>query len=257
MFEHFFDANSPFAGLVYCRWPMPLHGLAAAGPFRWECFLRRTPLTGLLGITPRACQMSALQTQLQAASAHRPATRSNPGMVTAHGSARRTGAAAHSNLRGKVSTKLLDQERELSRRKPSLLCLRLKLAKQGCFHPRDVLPKQSTASAGFRMAVRPLGQRITGDPRGARVDRATSTGPVSPPSASNRVPAPVVDLGRALGRGKGGGSSSATASGNLLEKPARRPAWVLEVVPGVSRREITEGWPAGGFRKSARSKGTP
>ncbi len=140
MFEHFFDANSPFAGLVYCRWPMPLHGLAAAGPFRWECFLRRTPLTGLLGITPRACQMSALQTQLQAASAHRPATRSNPGMVTAHGSARRTGAAAHSNLRGKVSTKLLDQERELSRRKPSLLCLRLKSAKQGCFHPRDVLP---------------------------------------------------------------------------------------------------------------------
>jgi hypothetical protein len=49
---------------------------------------------------------------------------------------------------------LLDQERELSRRKPSLLCLRLKLAKQGCFHPRDVLPKQSTASAGFRMAAR-------------------------------------------------------------------------------------------------------
>jgi hypothetical protein len=46
---------------------------------------------------------------------------------------------------------LLDQERELSRREPSLLCLRLKLAKQGCFHPRDVLPKQSTASAGFRM----------------------------------------------------------------------------------------------------------
>jgi hypothetical protein len=33
-FEHFFDANSPFAGLVYCHWPMPLHWLAAAGPFR-------------------------------------------------------------------------------------------------------------------------------------------------------------------------------------------------------------------------------
>jgi hypothetical protein len=33
---------------------------------------------------------------------------------------------------------LLDQEGELPRRKPSLLCLRLKLAKQGCFRPRDV-----------------------------------------------------------------------------------------------------------------------
>ena len=98
---------------------------------------------------------------------------------------------------------LLNQRRVPPRRKPSLLCLRLKLAKQGCFHPRDVLPKQSTASAGFRMAARPLGQRITGDPRGARVDRVTTTGPLSPPSASNRVPAPVVDLGRALGRGEG------------------------------------------------------
>jgi hypothetical protein len=39
MFEHFFAANSPFAGLVNCHWPMPLHGLAATGPF-WErsCF---------------------------------------------------------------------------------------------------------------------------------------------------------------------------------------------------------------------------
>jgi hypothetical protein len=45
MFEHFFDANSPFAGLVNCHWPMPLHGLAATGPFRWKCFfLRRMPL---------------------------------------------------------------------------------------------------------------------------------------------------------------------------------------------------------------------
>jgi hypothetical protein len=34
MFEHFFDANSPFAGLVNCHWPMPLYGLAAIGPFR-------------------------------------------------------------------------------------------------------------------------------------------------------------------------------------------------------------------------------
>jgi hypothetical protein len=24
MFEHFFDANLPFAGLVYCHLPMPL-----------------------------------------------------------------------------------------------------------------------------------------------------------------------------------------------------------------------------------------
>jgi hypothetical protein len=66
---------------------------------------------------------------------------------------------------------LLNQKRVPSRRKPSLLCLRLKLAKQGCFHPRDVLPKQSTASTGFRMAARPLGQWITGDPRSARVHR--------------------------------------------------------------------------------------
>jgi hypothetical protein len=36
--KHVFDANLPFAGLVNCHWPMPLHGLAAAGPFRWECF---------------------------------------------------------------------------------------------------------------------------------------------------------------------------------------------------------------------------
>jgi hypothetical protein len=39
MFEHFFDANLPFAGLVNCHWPMPLHGLAATGPFREKsCF---------------------------------------------------------------------------------------------------------------------------------------------------------------------------------------------------------------------------
>jgi hypothetical protein len=43
---------------------------------------------------------------------------------------------------------LLRSRRVLSRRKPSLLCLRLKSAKQGCSYPRDVLPKQSTASAG-------------------------------------------------------------------------------------------------------------
>ena len=87
---------------------------------------------------------------------------------------------------------LLNQRRVLSRRKPFLLCLRLKSAKQGCFHPRDVLPKQSTASPGFRMAARPLGPRITGDPRSARVTRAPTTAPLSPPSASNRAPAPVV-----------------------------------------------------------------
>jgi hypothetical protein len=39
MFEHFFDANLPFAGLVNCHWPMPWHGLAATGPFREKsCF---------------------------------------------------------------------------------------------------------------------------------------------------------------------------------------------------------------------------
>jgi hypothetical protein len=97
----------------------------------------------------------------------------------------------------------LTQGRVLSRRKPSLLCLRLKSAKQGCSHPRDVLPKESTASAGFRMAVQPLGQRITGDPRSARVHRATTTALSLSPSASNRAPAPVVDLGRAFGRGEG------------------------------------------------------
>jgi hypothetical protein len=53
------------------------------------------------------------------------------------------------------------------------------------------------------MAARPLGQRITGDPRSARVTRATATAPLSPSSASNRAPAPVVDPGRALGRGEG------------------------------------------------------
>jgi hypothetical protein len=98
---------------------------------------------------------------------------------------------------------LLDQEREIPRRKPSLLCLRLKLAEQGCFRPRDLLPKQSTASAGLRMAARPLGQRVTGGPRCPWMHRATTTAPLSPPSASNRAPAPVVDLECALGRGEG------------------------------------------------------
>ena len=120
---------------------------------------------------------------------------------------------------------LLNQRRVLSRRKPFLLCLRLKSAKQGCFHPRDVLPKQSTASAGFRMAARPLGQRITGDPRSARVHRATTTGPLSPPSASNRVPAPVVDLGRALGRGEGVRGAARGGWGTALAIPA--PGWQL------------------------------
>jgi hypothetical protein len=99
--------------------------------------------------------------------------------------------------------------------------LRLKSAKQGCSYPRDVLPKQSTASAGFRMAARPLGQRITGDPRSARVARATATAPLlSPPSASNRAPAPVVDPGRALGRGEGvrgrGGTGGGEGGGTAL-----------------------------------------
>ena len=48
MFEHFFDANSPFAGLVYCHWPMPLHGLAAAGLYRWKCFFAKDTLTELV-----------------------------------------------------------------------------------------------------------------------------------------------------------------------------------------------------------------
>jgi hypothetical protein len=124
-----------------------------------------------------------------------------------------------------LARSLLNQRRVLSRRKPFLLCLRLKSAKQGCFHPRDVLPKQSTASAGFRMAARPLGQRITGDPRGARVHRATTTGPLSPPSASNRVPAPVVDLGRALGRGEGVRGAARGGWGTAL--PISAPGWQL------------------------------
>jgi hypothetical protein len=69
-----------------------------------------------------------------------------------------------------------------------LLCLRLKLAKKGCFRPRDVLPKQSTASAGLRMAARPLGQRITGGPRCPRVHRATTTAPLSPPVPPTKLP---------------------------------------------------------------------
>ena len=129
-----------------------------------------------------------------------------------------------------ICISLLNQRRVLSRRKPSLLCLRLKSAKQGCFHPRDVLPKQSTASAGFRMAARPLGQRITGDPRGARVDRATTTGPLSPPSASNRVPAPVVDLGRALGRGEG--VRGAARGGGAPPCRSLRPAGNLAACSG-------------------------
>ena len=130
---------------------------------------------------------------------------------------------------------LLNQRRVLSRRKPILLCLRLKSAKQGCFHPRDVLPKQSTASAGFRMAARPLGQRITGDPRGARVHRATTTGPLSPPSASNRVPAPVVDLGRALGRGEGVRGAARGGWGTAL--PISAPGWQLGCMYQLRRAE--------------------
>ena len=75
------------------------------------------------------------------------------------------------------------------------------------------------------MAARPLGQRITGDPRGARVDRATTTGPLSPPSASNRVPAPVVDLGRALGRGEGVRGAARGGWGTAL--PISAPGWQL------------------------------
>jgi hypothetical protein len=131
---------------------------------------------------------------------------------------------------------LTKRERELSRRKPSLLCLRLKLAKQGCFHPRDVLPKQSTASAGLRMAARPLGQRITGDPRSARVHRATTTAPLSPPSASNQAPAPVVvDLGRALGRGERGGRTGCRTGGWGTALPIPAPGWQLGCMYQVRR----------------------
>jgi hypothetical protein len=125
------------------------------------------------------------------------------------------------------------QRRVLPRRKPSLLCLRLKSAKQGCFHPRDVLPKQSTASAGFRMAARPLGQRIIGDPRGARVDRATTTGPLSPPSASNRVPAPVVDLGPRGGRT--GCRTGCRTGGWGTALPVSAPGWQLGCMYQVRR----------------------
>jgi hypothetical protein len=120
---------------------------------------------------------------------------------------------------------LLTQRRVLSRRKPSLLCLRLKSAKQGCFHPRYVLPKQSTASAGLHMAARPLGQRITGDPRRARVHRATTTAPLSPHSASNHVLAPVVDLGRTLSRGEGVRGAVRGGWGTAL--PISAPGWQL------------------------------
>jgi hypothetical protein len=143
---------------------------------------------------------------------------------------------------------LLNQRRVLSRRKPFLLCLRLKSAKQGCFHPRDVLPKQSTASAGFRMAARPLGQRITGDPRGARVHRATTTGPLSPPSASNRVPAPVVDLGRALGRGEG--VRGAARGGGAPPCRSLRPAGNLAACTSYGGRRQGAS-PAGSGRRAA------
>jgi hypothetical protein len=75
------------------------------------------------------------------------------------------------------------------------------------------------------MAARPLGQRITGDPRSARVHRATTTAPLSPPSASNRAPAPVVDLGRALGRGEGVRGAIRGGWGTALPIPA--PGWQL------------------------------
>jgi hypothetical protein len=106
-------------------------------------------------------------------------------------------------------------------------------------YPRDVLPQQFTASAGLRMAAQPLGQRVTGDPRGARVHRSTTTAPLSPPSASNRAPAPVVDLGRVLGRGEGvRGAVRGGGWGTALPIPA--PDWQLGCCMyqyQVSRRE--------------------
>jgi hypothetical protein len=90
------------------------------------------------------------------------------------------------------------------------------------------------------MAARPLGQRITGDPRSARVHRATAMAPLSPPSASNRAPAPVVDLGRALGRGEG--VRGAVRGGWNTALPIPAPGWQLGCMYQL-RRET--GRPAG------------
>ena len=55
MFEHFFDANLPFAGLVNCHWPMPLHGLAATGPFREnELFLWKVHVLSVVYLMKRS-----------------------------------------------------------------------------------------------------------------------------------------------------------------------------------------------------------
>jgi hypothetical protein len=137
-----------------------------------------------------------------------------------------------------AADRLLTQRRVLSRRKPSLLCLRLKLAKQGCFRPRDVLPKQSTASAGFRMAARPLGQRITGGPRCPRVHRATTTSPLSPPSASNLQPSPRASGGPEVRLGPRGGRTGCHTGGRggggtALPIPA--PGWQLDCMYQVRR----------------------
>jgi hypothetical protein len=69
MFEHFFDANLPFAGLVDCHWSMPLHGLAATGPFRekscfglWYLILKELVIV----IAIRSCGGLGLGTSLEA-----------------------------------------------------------------------------------------------------------------------------------------------------------------------------------------------
>jgi hypothetical protein len=77
-------------------------------------------------------------------------------------------------------------------------------------------------------------QRVTGGPRCPRMHRVTTTAPLSPPSASNRVPAPVVDLGCALGRGPRGGRTGCRSYGGgggtppcALPIPAPAPGWQL------------------------------
>jgi hypothetical protein len=74
-----------------------------------------------------------------------------------------------------------------------------------------------------------LGQRITDGPRcpQMQIHRATTTAPLSPPSASNRAPAPVVGLGCALGRGEGVRGAIRGGVGHRLADPcARLGTWL-------------------------------
>jgi hypothetical protein len=93
------------------------------------------------------------------------------------------------------------------------------------------------------MAARPLGQRITGDPRSARVHRATTTAPLSPPSAPNRAPAPVVGLGRALDRGEGVRGAIRGVGYRLADPCARLATWLHAPGNGGDRQgaSLTQG----------------